>query len=389
MRFHALSRATVVLALIATAAACDDSTPLAPPDADARVQAADPAPAGLVTATVADGDFTFWPYISFTPENKPHDPVNLVFTGIADPRNIRDILMALSGTRAGPFAAFDCTWTDAIGSAQVTYAEPVGWTGSVIQLECGTYDPFRFHIRLFPAGSRTLGNAHVEILIPGTQSHQVLSWEVAEQLVLFDMARSGALGALPAFTQAITEAPTWDEIPPFLYNLLPVELRFLVGGPLDNVTEPVGMPNDGHATVLHLAVDAPAVGGTTQVITIEFGQFIPKPFCAEPGQMVRVDGAIEVWQTVTVNSAGALVAEMLGQGQLVVRNVTAAGLSDPFPAKVRDQSRVEMRDDGHYVKADGRQQLIPGDGPVQQLQTQLRVGSHMRPAFRSDERCGP
>jgi hypothetical protein len=57
MRFHALSRATVVLALIATATACEDSTPLAPPDADGGVQAADPAPAGLVTATVAVADF--------------------------------------------------------------------------------------------------------------------------------------------------------------------------------------------------------------------------------------------------------------------------------------------------------------------------------------------
>jgi hypothetical protein len=133
--------------------------------------------------------------------------------------------------RAGPFAAFDCTWTDAIGGIQVSWAEPAGWTGSVIQLECGAYDPFRFHIRLFPAGHATLANAHVEVLIPGTQAHQVLNWEVADQFIVYEMARVGILGAAPATRGMINQAPTMGEIPVVLYNMLPAHLRALAGGP--------------------------------------------------------------------------------------------------------------------------------------------------------------
>ena len=57
--------------------------------------------------------------------------------------------------------------------------------------ECGTYGPIRFHLRLVKLGALTIGNAHFEVLIPGTTDHQVLSWELAEQLVTYDLARTG------------------------------------------------------------------------------------------------------------------------------------------------------------------------------------------------------
>jgi hypothetical protein len=393
-----LAAAGIIFALaVAVAAACGEpASPLGPPsEAAARGGATAAAPLELVTVPIAGRDLTFWPYINFTPEESPHDPVNLIFTGHADPRNVRAILMSLDGTRADPFAGFDCTWTDAIGGVQVSFGEPGGWTGSVVQLECGAYDPFRFHIRLFPVGDRTLANAHVEILIPGTQAHQVLNWEVAEQFLVYELARSGVLGAAPDSTGPINQAPTMGGIPPQIYNLLTPELRALAGGPQSNVSEPVGMPTDGQATVLHIAAAFPAAPGTVQTIVIGFGQFIPKPFCASPGEMVRVDGPLTVTQTVSVNGDGELTSEMLGHGDLVVRPIVAftpAGpeLGDPITARVREHNRTQMRDAGHhYVTGARHQLLIPGGGPTQQIQEQLRVGPRGLATFRSDERCGP
>jgi hypothetical protein len=384
------------LLLAVAAAACDEPGALLTPptEAAARGAASAPAPVELVTVDIAGGPLTFWPYINFTPEESPHDPVNLIFTGFADPRNVRAVLMSLDGNRSGPFAGFDCTWTDAIGGVQVSYGEPVGWTGSVVQLECGAYDPFRFHVRFFPVGDRTLANAHVEILIPGTQAHQVLNWEVAEQFLVYEIARSGVLGAAPASTGPINQAPTMREIPVQIYNLLTPELRFLAGGPQTNVTEPVGMPTDGQATVLHIAANLPDAPGTVQTITIGFGQFIPKPFCASPGEMVRVDGPLTVTQTVSVNSAGDLAAEMLGHGDLMVRPIVGMGptgpvLGDPITARVREHNRAEMRDSGHYVTGHSHQLLIPRRGPTQQVQERVHVASNGLAMFRSDERCGP
>jgi hypothetical protein len=65
------------------------------------------------------------------------------------------------------------------------------------------------------------------------------------------------------------------------------------------------------------------------------------------------------------------------------------GLGGPIPALVRDHHRAEMRDDGNYVISNVHQRLVPLGGPVEQMQEQLRVGSSLRPAFRSEQRCGP
>ena len=76
----------------------------------------------------------------------------------------------------------------------------------------------------------TLGNAHFELLIPGTTDHQVLSWELAEQLVTVDMVRSGLLAAAPGSTAPINAAPGFRQIPAEIYNLLPAELRAASAG---------------------------------------------------------------------------------------------------------------------------------------------------------------
>jgi hypothetical protein len=205
--------------------------------------------AALATISTPAGAAQILPYLT-DDLNTSQDPVNLVITGAADPRDIRNALLGLGGTRGAPFPPvfpFTCTWSDAIGGLMAGYGETAGWGGAAVQLQCGSYGPIRFHLRLVKLGDFTIGNAHFEILIPGTTDHQVLSWELAEQLVTYDLARTGLLGAAPAPTAAITAAPAHRTIPAVIYNLLPADLRMLIGGPLGNVTTDVGIANDGRA----------------------------------------------------------------------------------------------------------------------------------------------
>src|SRR6185503_18651841 len=112
---------------------------------------------------------------------------------------------------------------------------------SVVQLQCGTYGPIRFHIRLFPQGEWTIANAHFELLIPGTADHQVLSWELGEKLVVADFARSGLLGAAPAQLAGLNPAPGYRSIPAVIYNGMPAQLKQIIGGPAQTSTDvPIG-----------------------------------------------------------------------------------------------------------------------------------------------------
>jgi hypothetical protein len=146
----------------------------------------------------------FWPYTGTSLEESPMDPVNLLFVGDADPLRVRATLLSLDGNRPGvpPVPPFDQPWRDCVrGSVQTAHTDPgLGWLGSVIQLSLGDYGPLRVHLRLFRTGAGfgeggcwTLGAAHFEMLIPDTADHQVLDWEIAEQIVVGDLLRSGLL----------------------------------------------------------------------------------------------------------------------------------------------------------------------------------------------------
>src|SRR6187402_3050629 len=132
-------------------------------------------PTGLVPIDVGGGGTaTIWPYTGESLNGVPSDPINLVFLGKADPVRIRAALLALDGDRT----AFG------LPDVQTAYTDGPGWSGSIIQLQLGSYGPVRTHLRLFrtgiadgSGGAVTLGAAHFEVLIPGTTSHQVLSWE--------------------------------------------------------------------------------------------------------------------------------------------------------------------------------------------------------------------
>jgi hypothetical protein len=392
-----------LLALPLIAGCTDDASPTAALALEGRGQSAQgvAAPSSLTPVSFDGATNHIWPYTDTNFEATPQDPMNLVFVGHADPRNIRSALLSLNGDRGGaPFnmsgsgmllagVAQGCTWKDAVAGNQTTYSEAEGWSGSVIQLECGEFNSVRFHIRLFPAGEWTLANVHVDVLIPGTNQHEVLTWEAAEKFVMMELVRSGLLAAAPTETGVINEVGSFGTIRIAVYNGLPAGLRMLTGGPLTNVTQPVPVQTDGKATILALQ-EAPPAGGTSNTFTIQFGQFIPKPFCAQAGELVRVDGPVQVSQVVDVLPNGMLKSKTSATGTLTVRsfNPLTGALGELVSAEVEEKYEADIKDHKHLTTSKGSQRLYPAEGTPQEYTTHLRVGSDGRALFHQNEVCG-
>jgi len=351
-----------------------------------------PAPADLVTLDLGGRTEAIWPYTSADLSLTPKDPLNLVFLGAADPRQIRAALFALDGNRSAfglPNAfPFDCTWADAIGRHQAGYAEAAGWQGSGVQLQCGAYDTLRVHMRLFREGDFTLANAHFEVLIPGTTDHEVLSWEFSQQIVALDMARTGLLGAPPALTGAITPVPSYRAINPAVFNGVPPALRFVLGLPTTPQAAPVPIPNDGKATVLRLAYAAPVEPGVAERTFVHpFNQIIPKPFCSSgPFDYLKVEGPLDLTHRVTVSGDGDYTAEFEASGVLQVTPIDPrTGITGPtFEARIRERHHSSATD--HRIRAEHvvRQYLLAD--PVQAYFERMRVGP--QDAFERDVDCG-
>jgi hypothetical protein len=308
-----------------------------------------PPPPDLVTVDIGAGSVEFWPWVANDLSGTPWDPASLILIGEADPAALRAALMFLDGDRTAygfpDEFPFNATWQDAMGDVQAGYGVPSGWVGNVIQMECGTYDPIRIHLRLFDMGDWTLGTAHLEVFIPGTADHQVISWELAEQLVAVDMLRSGLLDeTVPMFpTQQINDAPTWREIPSIIYNGLPVELRAAIGGPLGNVTEQVGIGTDGHATVLNIAED---FGWTPEVarreLTLNYDIVAPKPFCAGGSfEYVYINGPVNLNQTVQILPNGNITSRFRAHGHL---DITPVDPSTTPPTPVGETYRAVVNE---------------------------------------------
>jgi hypothetical protein len=353
----------------------------------------------MVPIDVVGGSLSIWPYTGVDFTGTPQDPINLVFTGRSDPRAIRSALMALDGNRTAfglpPVYPFNCTWTDAIGDLQTGYNAKAAWVGSAIQLACGTYGPIRFHVRLFEAGATTIGNAHFEVLIPGTADHQVLSWELAEQLVKVDFLRSGLLDAARPLgsTGSINAAP-FREIPEQIYNGLPADLKSLIGGPGGNVAAPVPIGTDGHATVFHLGVrTAGGAVGSEQNFVITYGQVIPRPFCATGAEFLLVEGPVSLRKTVQVSAAGDVSSVFDAAGHLRLTPVnpeTGAPLGPSYEAEVSEHQVARFDQRGGRV--DGLQvqtelpRKISGHG---QRVIRLKVGSRGSDKYKKDIDCTP
>lgn len=363
---------------------------------------AEPIPSGDLV-TVADGgeSITFWPYTGASFDGTPSDPMNLIFRGEASPLLIRAALLGLDGDRTAygfpPAPPFDGTWTEAIGAVQTTYVDGYGWSGSVIQLQLGDYQPIRVHLRLFSAsadGRWTLGAAHFEVLIPGTDQHEVLSWMIARAVVMVDLQRSGLLGSPgPVPTGVLSASPVYREIRAEVYNGLPAELKALVGGPADSVSSPVPLVSDGRAILLPIAQEAVWSPGTiTQSLDLQFQQVIPKPFCSDgAADYVQVVGPIRLWKEATVDLDGVYSVHSTYQGRLSVLPLNV--LVDPpvpaaeaYDAQVGGNQSGQLRAGGFHIRSSDRRIAHGADGAELQ-RIQLRVGSQGQNTYTEGGRC--
>ena len=347
-------------------ASCSENIPTSP-DAEAAKRAGgvarhdNPPPADQATVTIDGTPVVFWPYTGTSFDGTPVDPINLVFAGEADPLQIRAALMALSGDRSAfgipPIPPFNAPWQDAIGGDVQTACAVGGdgWVGSVVQLTLGEFGPLRLHLRLFRTGQEagggpvTLGGAHFELNIPGTADHQVLSWELAEQIVMADLVRSGLLGAAPAPTGLINAAPTFRTIMKEVYNGLPPALVGLIGGPAQPVLADVPLPSDGQGKLLRLAFAAPLEPGTwDRMVTVNYDQLVPRPFCSEgPGDFLLVTGPVEFTARGELSPDGSYTSHNAFVGILRAVPVdlstgTPVPTGPAFPARVSGHSSVTL-----------------------------------------------
>jgi len=352
------------------------------------------------TVGFGERSLELWPFTGWDLSGERLDPVNILFVGESGPANIRAALMGLDGDRSAfglpQVAPFDCVWADAAGGMQASWGAGE-WTGSVIQLECGAYQTIRFHLRLFPAGDWTAANAHFEVLIPGTPNHQVLSWDLAKQIVQMDLARTGLLdtGAPFGVVPGLTPSPTFRTIPAVIYNGLPEALRALIGGPPVPVSDPVGIPNDGVAIIANVAGRAvPSPGSIRNDFEVPFAQVIPKPFCASsPGDFVLVQGPVRFSHRVATTTAGEVSAEIQVLGDLTVTpfdvqtgapagEMRSARLNDHYSASTLGRSGRVASTQLRLITASGER------GPAQSERTRLRIGPFGLADHSRQERCG-
>jgi hypothetical protein len=375
-------------------------------DAAPLTQDGSTPPSNLVTVNDAGQSLELWPYTGESLDGLPSDPVNLLFTGRADPVRIRSALLQLDGNRTAfgfPDAyPFNARWSDAIGGVQTSYASGEGWQGSVIQLQLGVYAPIRVHLRLFRTGvslagggTWTVGAAHFEVLIPGTADHQVLSWELAEQVVVADLVRSGLLdGASPlGATGAINAAPSFRMIPAVIYNSLPEELKAAIGGPAGSVQAPVPIASDGSATILHVKGEAaPVAGEVADAFTLTYNQIIPKPICSNgPLDWVLVSGPVELSRRTSVDASGRYQYQERVAGRLSITpiDITAqppAPSGPSYEAEIGDLQSGAIDVTVGSVLAESRR-IAPQPGGTEFVWSKLRVNSGGPDSYLAQSRC--
>jgi hypothetical protein len=349
-------------------------------------------PAGLRTVSAGTQQLTLWPFTGTDVAGTASDPVNLIFRGKADPRALRAALLSLDGNRQAfgfpDVFPFNCIWTDAFGEVQTAYATSEGWSGSIVQLQCGAYGPIRFHLRLFPEADWTIASAHFEVLIPGTADHQVLSWELAEKLVVVDFVRSGLLAAQPEAVPALNPAPGYRLIPAIIYNGLPAALKQTIGGPAQTTADiPIG--TDGSATMLHVGSSVTPVADTrAEIITLTYNQVIPRPFCSTgPQDYVLVQGPITLTRTVTQEAGGSLTSMLNSAGQLSVSavNPVTGERGEPGTAEVLDLRETHYGDHQLMVQSRISRKEIRADGNRTSLDIRLHLGGQDQ--YSATERC--
>ena len=178
-----------------------------------------------------------------------------------------------------------------------------------------------------------------------------------------------------------------------LYNELPVELRMLIEGPLEDVTEDVPINTDGHAMILNLADRSDyAPGSTHEFLTLTYGQVIPKPFCASgPADYVWVSGPVELEQSVTLTPGGTFTMSFQAKGKLDVTPVnpmTGEPIGETMTAHVRQQHQ-SMMNNSHFSATGTIYQRLghPNEEAGGLLFTRLRVADDGHCGFNATIEC--
>lgn len=344
-------------------------------------------PDGVKEVTAGGEPLTLWPYTTSDFEN-PSDPVNLIFPN-ADPRAIRQELIKLKGARP-PFATLpggNCTWTDAMGYEQAAYGEPAGWVGGAVQLACVQAgaplgSPFRLHIRLFRSGEHTFGNAHFEVLIPGTAEHEVLSWDVAREFVTYDVGRTGTLTAAPSKVAVIAGGSYRTVRRPVYLGLVQAGAGPLLDS-LGLVLPPSGdvpIPTSGEARALVSETQLePRQSKATTTTRVTYSIVVPKPFCATgPYDFVKLEGPLDFSMTVHTTPAGGYDRSYLVGGTLRVTPMTPTSATtfvpagDPIDAVIFEAHRGTLTDRRGQV-TERAAQILLGD-PRQSLSWRFAAG---------------
>jgi hypothetical protein len=387
--FESRTLLTLLTVPLMIGACTDESGPVAvAPTLVAAADAVSPAVLNLtdlVTVDLAGSSLEFWPYTGRTPTlGDAADPINLVLGGSADPRVLRARLMFLDGDRTGfgmpPVFPFNCTWSDAIGGTQSTLATGHGWSGSAVQLQCGAYDPARLHLRFFGFGDLTVANSHFDLLIPGTTDHEVVSWELAEQIAWVDMLR---LGGVPGVTGVINENPTYRQIQAPVFAGIPAPLLGLLLA-TNSILPDGSLVNDGVAQTVvlpALPVDQDGANIATQEVVIDFDQVIPRPFCAGGGtEFLYVTGPVTLTQRVVFTPSGNFSSQYHAKGMLDVVQINPATgdpLSEPYRAHVNQHGRSIINDEVNMVNDIQLQaEIRPGGRERGQLMLNMRIGPH-------------
>src|SRR5229473_7226649 len=393
---------TLAAMLLLFVAACDDRTTA--PIAAARAQPSAalvgaPAPSLLVPVALPGQTLQLWPFSGFG-FGQAADPVSLIWIGNAEPRALRAALLLLDGDRTTfgfPDAfPFNCVWHDEPEvQTEVAYTTASGWVGSPIELECGTYNRARLHLRFFDVGGATVGGAPFEVYIPGTLDHQTISWALAEQFVVADFVRSGLLDpTLPFFTTAPLNPAPFGTIPAVIYNGIPTALRQVIGGPVGDVTDPVAIPSSGHATVLNLRHSVPAQPLVAHRRWIQrFDQVIPQPFCAAgPNAFLYVVGPVTLDQHVELTSRGTYVSQFHAAGRLEVTPTdptTGHAIGATYEAVVLETHEGILSDAGTSTAFHTRRILLPPSAPGRgTFEFRFAVGPGGNTRTTTTVRCG-
>jgi hypothetical protein len=371
--------------------------------ASSTVLAAPDPPTGTATVPIGGQSVVIWPYTTSNFES-PSDPINLIFPG-SDPREIRQALLGLSGSRPGfpPLPGTGCQWVDTMGDEQAAWAETEDWVGGEVQLACvmpgaPLGSPFRFHVRLFRQGAHTLGGAHFEFLIPGTATHEVLSWDAARSLVLYDVARTGALFETPGSVPTISPG-SFRAVRRAVYNgiaqspggpLLLAGLGLSTAG-LDG-DDDVPIPTSGQAAVLAAEIAlAPVQAEIADQTTVTYNVVVPRPFCATgPADLVRLQGPVHFAIRTHTNPSGkferveSIAGELTATPMAPLPGGGFIPVGDPVAAVVSEAHRAMLTDEYGETSWSGSQVQL-GD-PVQSLAWRFAAGQLDAYAIR--ESCG-